>query len=502
MIVKMIRSNVFWGYLFGLSFIAFSSLLALYFFKFQFGGYDLSPIIDLSWRLRNGEIPGRDFISTFPPIIILLLKIDMFGQSSWFDLVFLNILAILLIYVLLGVFQEISDSLLLYGFLLPLVLCVPLVFTNHIWHSSLSQYLAIVFMVGIYSCLYNPNNLKYFLLFISSILIITAKQNIAVPFVLISILYVLLSSNINKSIIVLTVLFGAVFGIALLNYVFSIPSYSMIYSYYAVLGRGIPTKEMFYQILSGGSVFPLIFSVASLILLLGVKLDKNMLSMEYRPYFLFCALAAIIPILTDWDSKINNAPLLLFVLAYLFYSPVIGIYKEHCIYGRSLIFDYGIILLFIIIYLLSVLGGYSRERMKNVGPFYENLSQIEVRGGYFNGLLTGNKFVGILKEIEITRSRFLTNRIFFGPRIEFGYLLTKVRSPNGLPLWWHPGTSYSTEDEDVVLMNFINNDFDILFFAKLDRTRMPIKILNFIESNYHQLNNYRYVDVYIRNSTE
>src|SRR5271154_2623234 len=41
----------------------------------QFGGYDLSPLIDIQYRLAHGERPGSDFIFTFPLTLALLLKL-------------------------------------------------------------------------------------------------------------------------------------------------------------------------------------------------------------------------------------------------------------------------------------------------------------------------------------------------------------------------------------------------------------------------------------------
>ncbi len=47
--------------------LIFASIFSLHVTSQQFGGYDLSPLIDLFWRIHNNQIPGKDFIYTFPP---------------------------------------------------------------------------------------------------------------------------------------------------------------------------------------------------------------------------------------------------------------------------------------------------------------------------------------------------------------------------------------------------------------------------------------------------
>ena len=61
--------------LFILVYIVAASAFSLYYGMEQFGGYDLSPVIDLQSRLARGEIPGVDFINTIPLTMVLILKI-------------------------------------------------------------------------------------------------------------------------------------------------------------------------------------------------------------------------------------------------------------------------------------------------------------------------------------------------------------------------------------------------------------------------------------------
>src|SRR5579875_2133758 len=57
------------------------AILNLPLLQYRFGGYDLSPLIDSGWRVYMGQVPNRDFICTFPPILYLAvaLAFHVFG---------------------------------------------------------------------------------------------------------------------------------------------------------------------------------------------------------------------------------------------------------------------------------------------------------------------------------------------------------------------------------------------------------------------------------------
>jgi hypothetical protein len=104
----------------------------------------------------------------------------------------------------------------------------------------------------------------------------------------------------------------------------------------------------------------------------------------------------------------------------------------------------------------------------------------------------------VIAEIENVKKIQPNAIIFFGPRIEFGYTLTNTSSPTGLPLWWHPGTSYSLKDEGNVINEFKNKNFDIIVFLKDDRTRLPQVILTYIDSSYRKSEKYDSLDLYMK----
>lgn len=490
------------NFLIGLIIIIISSVIALNFSRYQFGGYDLSPIIDLSWRIKNGEIPGQDYINTMPPIVIIILKLTSIKELSWHDLTFLHFLSTAFTYLFLSSFNSAYQNS-NYLIILSLILSLPLVYTNHIWHSSLSQYLGIMYVYSTYNCLQERTDLKCLaLLTISSALIITGKQNVAVPYFLASLLYLAVSNNNDKYKIITCMLIGIIIGFISVIFILKIPLDNLLYIYSAVAGRGLPHPQLLKIVFSGTTNIISIVIVILFIFLSAISVYRNKkIRTKDANYLILCGLISFLPILTDWDSKINNASLPIFIF-FLFTQPSLYVFDnggkllKHQ-YNRNEFINCASFLLVIYMFLVALYGGYLRERMKNVGPFYQIPADILITGGYFDGLITGKQFSEILFEIGRVKEKFINKKIFFGPRIEFGYAVTNIRSPSGLPLWWHPGTSYAIIDLDKIFENFISNEFDVLCFARSDRTRMPIEIINYIKSKYVKLDGYKEIDVYI-----
>ena len=78
----------------------FASLLACEFSLYQFGGYDLSPLIDLTWRFQSGQIPGQDFFNTWPILILVIAKIMSFASDfNWLYLTISNLILGLIVFI-------------------------------------------------------------------------------------------------------------------------------------------------------------------------------------------------------------------------------------------------------------------------------------------------------------------------------------------------------------------------------------------------------------------
>lgn len=493
------------GFLIGAMVLLASSVLAIVFVHKQFAGYDLSPIIDLSWRLANNQIPGADFINTMPALFIIFIKFISWGNLRWVDLTITNIIAVNGTFLFLYLMFDHREESILKGLFIAIILALPLVYTNHIWPSSLAQLSGIIFFYSVYVAI-NSNHLKTKVLLsilLASGFLAISKQNVALPMILTVVVFIFYLKRQNKVTLISLILIGAVSGVVLsmlyLGYSFD----SFLYTYSAVLGRAKVSKDHLNVIVNIGSHGPLLFLTLGLgILFLYCIYEKNSKTSNINKiYFLLILAISLIPIITDLDCKINNVSLPLFIFTTGIFSPIRmsvnnSISQQHYQYYTPRILINFVFLL--AIYFLSFLGGYSRESMMERGKFsfYEGPANVIIDQGYFSGLRTGNRLSMVLKEIALAKNEFSHQKIFFGPNLEFGYVYTKSPSPHGMPLWWHPGTSYGLFDEKNIIDNFIQARFDVLIFLKDNWFGLSTEMLYVIDNNYSKYDKYQYIEVY------
>jgi hypothetical protein len=106
--------------------------------------------------------------------------------------------------------------------------------------------------------------------------------------------------------------------------------------------------------------------------------------------------------------------------------------------------------------------------------------------------------IAVLQQVEDALDRYPSNKVFFGPRMEFSYAAFRREPPRGLPIWWHPGSSFAISDMVGVLHALENGDFDLLIFLKDDHTRMPLAALEHKLISYDRVPGFSDLDVYVR----
>lgn len=482
----------------GLAVVAVSSLLAVHFAYRQLGGYDLSPLIDLSWRFYNGETPGVDFINTFPPLLLVAVKAVSFMEPSWILLTKANVFFTFLVFAFIAAVSGREKRSIYWWLSSAFALSLPLVYTNHLWHSSLSQLAAAALFFAVFTALgeERPGSARLSYIAIASAITVLSKQNVSLPVVISTVCFLLISGGDNPFRLLAAVAGGSAGGI-FFGLMFTGMSFADFQGiYFAVAGRYAACAGMYWSFFSVATNYPLV----PLLLLLGWAAWRSFgsagMKLSSRDLFtlLFLALS-LIPMLTDWDSKLNNMTLPVFVMVTHFFNlegQDKGITEPRS--GGAGIY---VVMISAAFFMTALAGGWARERMYHIGPktFYQNPKRMVVADGYFEGLKTGKRLFDVLGEMRELKMKMPGAKIFFGPRIEFGYVWTGSRSPKGLPLWWHPGTSYALKDETEVLGNFEKNGFDILVFLKGDRERMPEGILRLIDEKYADDQSGRALDV-------
>jgi hypothetical protein len=152
---------------------------------------------------------------------------------------------------------------------------------------------------------------------------------------------------------------------------------------------------------------------------------------------------------------------------------------------------------------LSLISAFARLRMTLVGPPAAlNNQQCSLEPSPF----WGGKFLSTQQHCIMDREisqvvpilkQSGVNKLFFGPRMETYYSAQSIASPSNLPIWWHPGTSFSDFKSSAYFKNFVKNNYEALIFMKDDFTRMPLSIVGYIKSNNYHLVSCSQIDIYI-----
>jgi len=89
-------------------------------------------------------------------------------------------------------------------------------------------------------------------------------------------------------------------------------------------------------------------------------------------------------------------------------------------------------------------------------------------------------------------------KIFFGSRMETYYAATSTPNPPDLPIWWHPGSSFSSLRSGDYAERFIAGQYDAALLAHDDFTRLPRLIVEHIQSDQFVKISCTEIDLYVR----
>jgi hypothetical protein len=124
--------------------------------------------------------------------------------------------------------------------------------------------------------------------------------------------------------------------------------------------------------------------------------------------------------------------------------------------------------------------GASRLRMRYVGPLFEDGPLTTVTTGFLYRLKLGPQGIAVVnaREAASTASCGEGSQVVLGPRLEFLYPQWSVPSPRGLPLWWHPGSSFSVEHDLPGILESLESMRPIQFVSLGDDfTRLPDQLV-------------------------
>jgi len=491
------------GVLLGISALLF--LFVLIAGNRQFGGYDYSIPIDLAWRQSQGQHVYRDFPCPYPPAYYLIAwyAFAVLGPS-WHIFVVLGASACGVLFFLTGLVlcrlgQPLFRAVLLAG----CAQCMTIALCAFFAHNAITSAAGILYVFVAMWLLRSPGAWKCWLSYLLSLVALAGLKPGVAGVLILSVTAILLSDK--KTARTTAILSAGAF--ALYEAVLAVNGISMLdvlRAYRDMSVRGLPS----FLYLSHGDG-EIAAAMVLFILVLGISTFRSMAAGKRhvsRESMLLgaAALAGTYGIATDAEAVFVDLALIVVVFCYFVMSyerdaeprrrdegaisPHVGVNNVRAVAalcGFCLVMGLGL--------------GWERSKVAGIGPFFERAPLREVTSvPFFESLKAGPWFQRILQQMQSIVAANPGRKFFFGTRLEFGYAAFGKPSPRGLPVWWHPGTSYPLRSEGAIVRRFQESKFDVLIFARNDFTRTPAGIVAVMSTEYTRDDRYPDLTVFWR----
>lgn len=485
-----INSNaVIYSMLIGLSFFLWSFITNVG--NRQFGGGDMGIIVDVGWRLYNGQIPYRDFICTVPPSFYLGAKyaFDLFGVS-WVSILKITALYSIITFVwsyflLIRIFRQ------PYVAIIVAFSCqsLTLLFCSFWWYNPVTT---ITFAIYLFSTvLICRNQFSWFTILsyiLSLFLMFTMKANIA-GLAILAFSIILFSSRRHRLFVVASTLSAILILVVFLHFNhLTLPD--IISGSLAVSKRGVnlaagwkdlsPIEKIGALLLFATALLPLVLNNLTNISLKSVKPLNGLFSghvklpMSLEGYVLL--LAGFIG-LYGWFS--NSEPKIVdFLPIWLSVSiPILSnisepTFPENREILKTDVFSKIVLGICLLLIVLGLTLGIFRHRVEKIGYSYyfewdTTTHYVKVKNNkLFENMVVSERFATALDEIQDFLNSHPNSRVYFGGRFDFGWAAYGIQSPKYFPLFWHAGYGFPEEKEDELTDKFNRSDYQYLIYPK------------------------------------
>jgi len=477
------------------------SILLFYFVWFlgmrQFGGYDHSALIESGWIQLSSLVPFRDYPCTIPPLLFLGDKyaLLLFGVKWSSFVLFMACFAALSFLLLSRQLRRLGFAPICAAGLALLAQLGTSVVCSFWWYNPVTSLVGILAFVSTLVCLRKPTKSDWVPLCVTFTLLILAKPN---TWPIGTCLVILLLVPDAKRRLWAAAVFAS--GIALAGATCSLhglPPSLILHTYSGIAEtRGSPFSTQVFADYLPLERKILLSSITLLACLFLAMLITR--AGEFRSYWreYCCCMATFLTSLamafTNYELKTSDLMPFVIALVMVAFRP----------WSKGGLDAFGRVALLLVTALFVVVSSYwgiTRLRVRTIGEeFFQNLQTQEVRDGFFAHLHTGPRLIAVQDQINTALTRYPSARVFFGPRLEFSYAAFHRSPPRGLPIWWHPGTSFTTDDFRSIVLSFGQNNFELLIFFKGDTTRMTSLMLTYRDQFYEKAAGYSELDVYVR----
>jgi hypothetical protein len=471
----------------------------------QFGGYDYSPLIDVAWRQIHGQRVYADFFCPFPPVYYLAARWAFFFLgATWNSLVILAALSAAALFLwTAGLLRALGKPLLL---AIPIALCVQcmtLAMCGFFDHNALTSSMGVIYVLSALWLLRAPASWRCRVSYgLALALLAGLKPGVAAALIA-SVTLALVIGARKKWLLLVAALSLAAFGLyAGVLAAHGIGVLQVVQSYAQIGGRGLPTLRYMPEVVVTPFLCALV-GFAAMAALGGFWSPAS--RRELMPYVRSRGFAVLVAAgvsgMYGWfvDSEIV---LVDFALVVVVVCVFLSAFADATVPAAAMrrVARAGAHASVMVCAGLIVLGlglAWSRYKVKTIGPFFECETTAETFAvPFLASVRSGPWFHAVVDETDSALRAHAGSKVFFGPRIEFAYAAFGLPSPRGLPIWWHPGTSYPLQADGEISRRFGESRFDLLVFARDDFTRIPEGVLSIIASRYRRMGGYSAVTVF------
>ena len=392
------------------------------------------------------------------------------------------------------------------------------------WYNPISAVAVCLLCTAAFLVLSRPESLLdwglyAFCLFVASL----AKPNVAGVTILTSSLAILGCGRTRwRGLLFMLLAAGA--SLALLAF-YRISPFDVVHSYLSASGRGVPTFERFAQDQAPDVVrWSLMLLVFTFLPVVGLFRGRNFsetlrqLASSWQALVLFGAAAAgLLGCFQNGDLKVVDLTMPMTAVALLCLSSSSSSSSADKAGTRRpapFALTSPLNLQRFSMTLLSATAlwfGVTRYRVEIIGPFrfYQNTDVFPIgdRNAFFARLESGEVLRSLLADMTIaiaaaTEKQGHQPKIFFGPRLDWGYAAFNLEPPPHLPYSWWAGVDYPTADVGKMVAAFENAKPEYCFFLnvgmKADTIYMPLEMLNVLGREYRLIYPTRYLLVFGR----
>lgn len=487
----------------GLIFL-FSVLLAAGVYKLgmhQFGGFDEGLVVHAATYYSQGLKPYIDFPCTMPPLFMAGIRgcVNLLGlRWSSFALMTSAFAALTAFWM----FMLLRATGMPRHWVLAVTIGVEMstmLMSPFWWYNNTSYLSVILLLASVLACLQQQKPvLPWISLAMALAMVLCAKPNVAPScFMMLPLLATKEKSSWLKTFVACA---GALSLGWLICYAAQMPPAALLSSYIEVGKlRGSPLALVpFTQMgfLEGvAQSFVVIFFAVGFAALCESSAKRLPHYWRQLSVCVIAALTALLLASTNAEYKISDLSILLVAGAFLCIHP----WKPG---ELSAVRKTSLVAWLSVFLVMSGFFAVIHLRILGIGPrmFYEPYPTTTIQSGFFSGLEAGPRLQRVLSQTSQVFSNYPSQRVFFGPRMEFEYAVFNKAALSGMPLLWDVGNLFSEERFPLFLSNFQKQDPDLLIFLKGDYTRMG-PVASYIKgtTTYRRIETYSELTVYVRN---